>query len=206
MLITVCRQFGAGGSEVARRVADRLGWTLVNNQFLDEVAARAGMTPEQVAQHEERTPSFLDRLSRYTAMTFPEIAVPPADVPEDFDEAKLVRITRNLVTEFAAEGRVVFVGRAAAAVLAEADNAIHVRLVAPVPYRARVVEERREIGHAEVMQAIKERDKNRERYHREYYGREWDDELNYHMILNTELLGFDGAADLIITHARSLNW
>jgi len=206
MLITVSRQRGAGGAEVARRVAEGLGWTLVNNEFVDEVAARAGMTPEQVAQHEERTPSFLDRLSRYTAMTFPEIAVPPADVPEEFDEAKLVKITRNLVTEFAMEGRAVLVGRAAAAVLAEAQDVLHVRLVAPLSFRVRVLEERLRVETAEAKQDIKEHDRNRERYHREYYGRDWDDPLNYHMVLNTERLGLDGAADLILAYARSLNW
>lgn len=56
MLITISRQYGAGGSEVARLVAMELGWSVVDNDIVDRVAARAGLAPEVVARQDERIP------------------------------------------------------------------------------------------------------------------------------------------------------
>ncbi len=76
MLITVSRQFGAGGSEVASRVADALGWSLVDNEFVEQVARRAGLPPEEVADREERVLSFIERLSLTMASSAPELFPP----------------------------------------------------------------------------------------------------------------------------------
>ena len=204
MLITVSRRFGAGGSEVAGRVAETLGWRVVDNAFIDQVAERAGLPPEEVARREERTPSFMDRLSRTTALAFPELFATPVTSVDDFEEAKLVKITRNLVAELASEGRIVLVGRAAAAMLADNPDAMHVLLVAPREDRIRFTMERLNLDHDAAAQAVDDIDLNRERYHREYYGREWLDASNYDLTLNTSRLGFRGAAELITACARRL--
>ena len=51
-----------------------------------------------------------------------------------------------------------------------------------------------------------ETDANRARYHREHYGRDWDDPTHFHMVLNTGLLGLEGAAELILAEARRRGW
>ncbi|MGH7671511.1 MAG: AAA family ATPase, partial [Gemmatimonadales bacterium] len=61
-LITVTRQYGSGGSDIARLVAKALGWTLLDTEFVDQVARLAGLPPEEVAQREERAPGLLERL------------------------------------------------------------------------------------------------------------------------------------------------
>ena len=76
--VTVSRQYGAGGSEVARRVAEQLGWTVVDNEFVGAVATRAGVPVEEVAAHEERVPSLMARLARALAVSSPETFVPLA--------------------------------------------------------------------------------------------------------------------------------
>ena len=63
MIITISRQYGAGGSEIARRVADRLEWRVVDNEFVERVAAEAGLSQEEVAAREERVPGFIERLA-----------------------------------------------------------------------------------------------------------------------------------------------
>ena len=50
MIVTISREYGAGGSEVAQRVAKALGWRLVDNEVIDQVAAEAGLPPEEVAR------------------------------------------------------------------------------------------------------------------------------------------------------------
>ncbi len=110
MLITISRQFAAGGSQVASRVAEALGWRLVDDELVDRVAERAGVSREEVAALEERAPTFIERLARLTALELPELFLPTAEAVEEFGEGHLVKITRALVEELAAEGRCVVVG------------------------------------------------------------------------------------------------
>ncbi|MFQ6047485.1 MAG: AAA family ATPase, partial [Gemmatimonadales bacterium] len=62
--MTISRQFGAGGSAIAQLVAQRLVWPLIDNEFINRVADRAGLSPEEVAQHEERVPGLVERLAQ----------------------------------------------------------------------------------------------------------------------------------------------
>jgi cytidylate kinase len=208
MLITVSRQFGAGGSEVASRVAAALGWRLVDNELVEQVAARAGLAPEQVAEREERVSTFVERLARTLACASPEVFPPPASAGEvvDVPEADLVKITETVVAEIAAQGRVVLVGRGAPAVLSRETDALHVKLVAPRSFRLKVATERLGCRPEKAGQVLERTDRMRARYLREYYRRDWEDPLNYHLILNTGVLGFDGAADVIVGRARAMGW
>ena len=207
MLITISRQFGAGGSSVATLVAQRLGWTLVDNDLIDRVAARAGLTPKEVADQEETAPGLFERIVRALAASSQEILTPAsAESLRPMEEPRLVRITEKVVEEVAAEGRVVLVGRAATAVLEGTHEAIHVRLVAPKGHRIGVVAAREGIDAAAAEAAIDKTDANRARYHREYYKRDWSDPAHYHLTLNTGALGYEGAADLIVARARRLGW
>ncbi|MGH7702785.1 MAG: AAA family ATPase, partial [Gemmatimonadales bacterium] len=117
MLITISRQFGAGGSQVAKLVAEQLGWSVVDNEIVDQVAIRAGLSPAEVAAQDERPMSFVERLARTLAASSQEFVLPEAGVPSTLEEPSLVRITEAVVKEAAAHGRVVLVGRAAPAVL-----------------------------------------------------------------------------------------
>lgn len=206
MLITISRQYGAGGSEVARRVADALGWKVVDNELVEQVAARAGLPPQEVAAREERVPGFVERLARALVVATPEVVPPPGVPIPDLEEADLVRITEAVVNEVAAQGRVVLVGRAAPAVLARQQDALHVRLVAPKPFRLVHAAERLGLEVDAIGRILEETDAQRERYHREYYGRDWSDPVNYHLTINTAALGFDGATGVVVAQARAMGW
>jgi cytidylate kinase len=208
MLITVSRQFGAGGSQVGARVAQALGWRVVDNELVERVAARAGLAPEDVAHLEERVTTFIERLARTLVAATPELLVPAeaGGTAPPMSEADLVRVTELVVEEVAAEGKVVLVGRAAPAVLIREREAIHVRVVAPRDWRIRAVAERRGISPEEAAILTDETDKMRTRYHRQHYHRDWADPANYHIVLNTAALGHDGAAELVVARARALGW
>lgn len=205
MLITISRQFGAGGSLVAKMVAERLGWSVIDNELVDEVARRIGKPAEAVAEKEERVPSFVERLAR-ALVASTEVPLVTATPVESLDEAQVVKMTEIVVAEVAQQGKVVMVGRAASAVLAREIGAIHVQLVAPKGFRIRVVADRLSIDNKTAEKQIGETDAQRSRYHKQYYGRDWSDPVNYHLVLNTGALGFEGAADLIVARARFLKW
>ena len=198
MIITISRQFGAGGSEVAGRVAKALGWRLVDNELIAQVAERAGLPPEEVAQKEERAPGFIERLARTLARASPELFPRPADKVPEPEEARLVRITEKVVAELCGEGNVVVVGRAAPAVLQQQHDAVHVKIVAPRPVRIRTAMQRLGLDESGAATVLDETDRGRARYHKQYYQRDWNDPANYHLVLNTEALGLDGAAGVIV--------
>jgi cytidylate kinase len=206
MLITISRQFGAGGSEVAGLVAGRLGWSVVDNDIVDRVARRAGLAPEVVARQDERRPGFVERLARALAASSQEFAIPELGVAVRDEEPSLVRITELVVQEVAEEGRVVLVGRAAPAVLGTSIDALHVKLVAPRDFRIRLAMSAEGLDAKTAEKQMDETDAHRARYHQEHYGRDWDDPSHYHMLLNTGLLGLEGAADVIVSEARRRGW
>ena len=206
MVITISRQYMAGGSDVASRVAEALGWTVVDDALIDAVAERSGFSPEDVKTLEERVPSFMERFAQSSALSSPENLLSTPSAIEEPATIQLAHVTRAVIEELGGRERLVFVGRAAAAVLARERNAIHVRLVASL--ESRVQEAIRQLGVSEdeARATVEERDRGRERYHKELFGRDWNDSVNYHLVLNTEILGRAGAAELIVARARALGW
>jgi cytidylate kinase len=205
VIITISRQFGAGGSEVARRVAAALGWRVVDNEMIDEVARRAGLAPEEVARKEERAPGFLERLTRALARSVPELFSGAGEKVPEPEEARIVRVTERVVAEVAAAGRAVMVGRAGAAVLSAGGehDALHVKLVAAVPFRVAAAMQRLGIDRDTATRLLQETDANRARYVQQNYQRDWDDATSYHLVLNTGLLGLEEATRVIVESARS---
>ena len=203
-VITITRQYGAGGSLVARLVAERLDWTVIDNEFVGEVAKRAGVPAEEVAAREERAPSLMERLASTLAISSPEMFV-PGDIVAEPDEEALIRITERVIAEAAAHGQVVLVGRGATAYLGAAGAAgaaVHAYVVAPRDVRIQTVVVRLAVDAAEAAKTVDEIDAARERYLERYYRRRRDDAANYHVVVNTAGLGYEGAADVVVDVAK----
>ena len=205
-LITVTRQYASGGSDIARLVAKALGWTLIDNEFVDQVARRAHLPAAEVAQLEERAPGLLERLARTLAAASPEMFISGSAPPVDADEATIVMMTERVIAEAAAEGRVVLVGRGAQAMLAQRDNALHAYVIASKPWRRKLAVERLGVDAANVDKVVDETDKQRDQYVNAYYGRDRQDLTAYDLVLNAERLGFEGAAALVVAEAKRRGW
>jgi CMP/dCMP kinase len=208
-LVTITRQYASGGSEIARLAAERLGWTLIDNEFVDQVARLAGLSKDEVARREERTPGLLERLARTLAVASPEMFIATGEHPIPVDVAEeetVVKTTERVIEEAASEGRVILVGRGAQAMLATRPNALHVYVVASQPFRRTVAIERLGVTPAEVEKMLRETDAQRDEYVKTHYGRDRQDLTQYDVVLNAERLGFDGAADLIVAEVRRRGW
>lgn len=207
-LVTITRQYASGGSEIARLVANALGWTLIDNEFVDQVARLAGLSHDEVARREERAPGLLERLARTLAVASPEMFITSAGAPPpvEADEATLVKMTEHVIAEAAAEGRVVLVGRGAQAILAARGNALHVYVVASKPWRKQLAIERLGVNPADVDKVLEETDRQRDQYVKTHYGRDRQDLTVYDMVLNAERLGLEGAAHLIVTEVKRRGW
>ena len=200
-IITISRMYGSGGSDVAARVAQRLGWSLLDNDFVDAVAQRLGVSASEVEAREERTPSLVERLASALAVASPEILPPPTEQLPPSDE-RLAEVTRRIIEEAMARGHAVLVGRGAQSVLAMRAGVLHVFCYAPREALVRRVAERRKIAIPEAEKNVDEINKQREQYVRNTFKRSWKAHENYHLCLNTEWLGIEGAADLIVDTAK----
>jgi cytidylate kinase len=205
-LITVTRQYASGGSDIARLVAKALGWTLIDNEFVDQVARRAHLPAAEVAQLEERAPGLLERLARTLAAASPEMFISTSAPPVEADEATIVKMTERVIAEAATEGRVVLVGRGAQAMLAQRDNALHAYVIASKPFRRKLAVERLGADAANVDRVVDETDKQRDHYVTSHYGRDRQDLTSYDLVLNAERLGFEGAAALVMAEAKRRGW
>lgn len=205
-LITVTRQYASGGSDIAQHAAQMLGWTLIDNEFVDDVARQAGLPAAEVAQREERAPGLLERLARTLAIASPELFTGPAVSDAERDEATIHRITERIIHEAAALGRVVLVGRGAQAILAKRPDALHVYVVGSKPWRVRFAVERMGIDPAKAERMVEETDRRRDQYVKTYYGRTRHDAANYDLVVNAERLGLEGAAAVVVAEARRRGW
>ena len=201
-IITISRQYGSGGSEIAARVATALGWALLDNALVERVAARLGRTPVEVQAIEERIPSLAERLADALALGSPEIVSPALSAPLPPTEERLLEVTERVIDDAIARGSVVLVGRGAQSYLAKRSDTLHVLCYAPKPALVARVMQRDNIDMAAATKRVEDTNKRREQYVRRYWHRDWIAPENYHLCLNTEFLGIEGTASLIVQVVR----
>lgn len=201
MLITISREYGAGGSSVAQLVATELGWRLVDNQLVEEIARRAGVSTEEAELRVERGPTFVERVARAFSASTPETMTPGTVQPPELEDARIKEITEQVVAE-SAGNHAVLVGRAAVAVIGRREGAFHVKLVASQEYRCGVIAARLGINPAEAERQVRDVDAHRAAYHRRWYQRDWTDPRLYHLVINTGWIGLERAARLIVEGRR----
>lgn len=201
--ITISRMYGSGGSEVAARVAQTLGWDLLDDALVHAVAQRLGIPPDEVEEREERVPSLVQRLGAALTLSAPEILPDQAVATLPLAEERLIEVTTHIVQEAVARGPAVLVGRGAQAILAERADVLHVFCYAPRPALAARTSQQLGIPPRDAERLVDEKNRQREQYVRTYWRRSWAAPEHYHLCLNTEWLGIDGAADLIVHLARA---
>ncbi|MBI4422070.1 MAG: cytidylate kinase-like family protein [Gemmatimonadetes bacterium] len=207
-VITVSRQYGSGGAEIAKLVGQRLGWTVIDNEFVELVAQRSGLPAAEVERLEERVPGMLERLAQALALASPEVFVVTGETPTTgpTPEEEVVRFTEAVINEAVKHDHVVLVGRGAQAYLAQRENTLHVFIVAPREVRVRRAMERLTVDRKEAERTVDEIDHSRRQYVKTYYGRVWDSPENYHMVLNGDRLTYDEIADLTVAAVKKRGW
>jgi len=201
-IVTVSRQYGSGGSDVAARIATDLGWRLLDNALIDSVAEKLGTTVEEVEAREERVPSLVQRLADAMALGSPEMLTPIAEASLPPSDEALLDVTRRVIAEAIASGPVVLVGRGAQSMLAERTDTLHVFCYAPKPALVARAMGRLNVGAAAAQKAVEETNRQREQFVRRNWNRSWSAHENYHLCVNTEWLGIEGAAALVVGIVR----
>jgi len=194
-VVTISREYGSGGGEVARRLSARLRWQLVDHQMVAEIARELGVSAEEAREHDERADGFLGRLLASLQSIEPNMLINnpvawTAD-PRAYHDA-LCRVVRASV----GAGPCVIVGRGAQIILRGRRNALHLRVVAPLPLRVAYVARREGLGEGAARTRIERKERDRAQYFQSLHRCRADDAHLYDLIVNTGVLGLDDAVEL----------
>ncbi|HET9014467.1 MAG TPA: cytidylate kinase-like family protein [Thermomicrobiaceae bacterium] len=195
--VTISRQYGCGGGEIAKRLAGRLSWTLIDHQIVANVAEQLGISPDEARARDEHGASFVSRVLDALLTTTPEVPVTPDSMPSTPGAIYHEAVSR-VIEEALRTRHVVIVGRGGQALLQDRRDVLHVRVVAPLAQRVAYVTQREGLSAAEARARIHSREQDRARYLQAHYRRGPDDALLYDLTINTQVISLDGAVDLLL--------
>ncbi len=199
-VICISRALGAGGEDVARLVSERLGFVYVDEEIISRAAARSGIDPETVAD-EERRKSLVANLLAAIAEGGATYGTPPVAPPWNEPPSEDVRsFIRDAIEEVAAKGKAVIVAHAASHAVRSDSGALRVLITASPEKRAMRLAEADGLDGSEAAKTIKRSDAARADYLKRFYGVK-ELPTSYDLVINTDALSLDRAADLIVQAA-----
>lgn len=194
-VVTVGRQFGSGGREFARRVADAFGIGYYDKELLSEAARHAGVDPGFFERSDEKFPSFTGGGISFNM----GVSSMPWYTPSSISDESIYRDMSDVIKMIADRGSCVIVGRSADYVLRDHDVAtVNIFIHAPMEDRVRRILGRGDKIKEQDAQALaKKTNKLRANYYNFYTGKRWGMASSYDLCLNSSLLTMDGMVDLL---------
>jgi cytidylate kinase len=194
--VAIARQYGSGGTRVAEIAAERLGYRLVDQAVVNEVARRAGISTARVAEAEKLFgDTLLDFFHEifYSSMSIRHIP----GIQSEFDEKRYRKFLVKAIEDIAASQSVVFLGRAAAVILADNPGVLRVQLVAREEDRVAMLMRNYKLDGAKAEQIARVEEKKRVNFLESFEKGDPVDPCMYHLVLNTSALTYEEAADVI---------
>ncbi len=198
-VITIEREYGSGGAEIARQVADRLGWKLWDQRLTNEIARRMNCDCRVVEEHEEKRDTLFYRLARaFMHGSFEgSLNAPRLNVA---DTECIREVAERVVKSTAETGDCVIVGRGSAYYLQNRRDAFHVFVFAPFDDKVRRLEAGGK-SKSEAVELVKTVDLDRAAFIKRYFGVEWPDRQRFHLLINSAI-GEDAAAEIVLNSVR----
>jgi uncharacterized protein len=199
-VVCISHAAGAGGEEVGRLVAERLGFLYVNEEIVARAAAKGGVDAADVAD-EERRKSLAARALNAIAQGGGEAwalgAVGPLSSREELDSDDIRSLIRETIEQTAARGKAVIVAHAASYAIGHGDGVLRVLVTASPETRTTRVAEAEGLDQAGAARAVKESDAGRADYLKRFYDVREESPTHYDVVLNTDALTLEQAAELI---------
>ena len=184
-IITISRQMGSGGIPIAHKVAEKLGYTLVDGDAIMEVADQYGLTRESIEQADEKPPHFVETL--------------------DSKHEIALHLIELIILEYALKGNVIIYGRGGQDLLDGIQSVLRVRIIAPFEDRVERWAEREWLDPDRARRLVRKNDQQRAGFIKYYFDRDWDDPLGYDLVINTSRLSEEGAVRLICDAGKDRN-
>ncbi|MBU1276340.1 MAG: cytidylate kinase-like family protein [Proteobacteria bacterium] len=196
-VLTISRQFGAGGKTLGARVAQRLGYEFVDEGLMDKVAEKANVSVKWVEGVEREAGGHLMRfLSTLVPSSFIDRHL--GESGSDFDEKRYVEFLTRIIKDLAREDNMVILGRGSQFILRRDPNALHVLLVAERADRIKFMVRNYNMEPEKAEAMINRESRRRERYLANFHQGDPNDPSLYHMVLNTSLVPLEAAGEQLV--------
>lgn len=195
-IITISREFGAGGSSVASVLSSKLGWPVLDGDLPQRVAQRLEVDRDVVERLDEHPPSLMARIARVLLVSHPESAT-VAPHSEVADAEAIADAARAVIEEAGRTPPLIVVGHGGQAIFRRRSGTLHVRLVAPIDSRVKRICSRMPCSAATAEARVRRADVERREYLQRYFDIDWRDELLYDLQINTGRLTIEEVASLI---------
>ena len=195
-VITISRQYGAGGITVGEMVADKLGYSLYDHEIIQMVAKKAKVSTDWVEDLEKEAGSAFQKL---ITRVVPKGLVDRIldDSRGYIDEEIYVDMLHVILRKIVEEENAVIVGRGGQYILKGFKGVYHVLLVAGKTDRIRFLEEKYDLIPRQALQAVENEDKRRVNFYRKFGKEDYEQPVHYHLIVNTSKMPKERAAELI---------
>ena len=199
-IITIGRQYGSGGHEIGRKVAEKLGVPFYDKELLARAAKESGFSEEMIRNHDERpTSSFLynvamDNFGLAISNTNADLPIGQKVFLAQFDAVKTI----------AKEGACVIVGRCADYALRDMDNCLNIFIFGKEEKKAQRISSIFNISMEEAKKVCTKQDKKRQSYYNYYSDKKWGRADSYDICIDSGKLGIDGTVDMIIDYVKRL--
>jgi len=193
-VVTVGREFGSGGREIAKRLAEKFGIRFFDRELLTRAAKDSGLCEEVLQNHDEvPTSSFLYNLVMDT-YSFGYNSSAYVDMPVSH---RVFLAQFETIKKIAEEGPCVIVGRCADYALADRDDLISLFIAGRADFKINRVMEKYNLTETKARDMIMKKDKQRKTYYDYYSSKKWGHVDTYDLSINSSVLGIDGTVELI---------
>ncbi|MBT8353594.1 MAG: cytidylate kinase-like family protein [Desulfofustis sp.] len=199
-IITIARQFGAGGKTLGTLVADRLDYTLVDEEIVELIAKEANISPEWVDSVARETGSekFIKRmLFKLGPFRRGYIDSAMETDPDYFDGNLYISLLYKILPQIASQDNVIIIGRGGQYILAEYPNSYHFLMVADTEYRIRFMMDHYHLNRKQAHVVVDKQSKRRLHLYR-YFGRtDYDQPAHYHLVFNMRKVSMESAVQAV---------
>ena len=195
-VITISRQFGAGGITLGKMVAEKLGYAFADTEIIKMVAEMANVSTNFVETVEkEAGGKFSKIVNRLVSKPLLERVL--KDERGYIDEEIYLDYLVLIIAQMADEGNVVILGRGSQYILGDHPDAYHFMLINEFENRVRFMQERYNLSRNRAVQAVKNEDKRRLNLYRKLHKTDYEKPSLYHLVLNMNKISLDQARELI---------
>lgn len=196
-VITISRAFGSGGRTIGKEVAQRLGIPYYDKELVDKVAEESGFHADFIEEAGEYAPvtnSFLFNIA---------VSPNPMAMMNHMSMADQLFVCQtNVIRRLADEGPCVIIGRCADYILKDREDCLHVFIHSDMESRGKRIVEKYGETRQTPQKRLTDKDNKRKVYYKHYTNRNWGDAQNYHLCLNSGMVGVEKCVDIIVDVAK----
>lgn len=194
MIVTIGREHGSGGHDIARALSKELGYTCFDKEIVDTAAENSNFSKEILHSYDEK------RVSPYI------VPVPHyLGLNESFRlNMQVASAQFDAIRSLAEQGNCIFVGRCADYVLRKQPDLVRVFIMADEDYRIKTMMARQGLSEDAARKLIRQVDKDRASYYKYYTDQIWGERENFDLILNSAKIGVDGCVKLIESYIEAM--